>query len=235
MHQWFYKSQEFSSGFPRANNASSLLEFPRESEKSAGFHWEAQLHMYKILRWQGFTLAQSLLIASQYISITRATLSKTALPLCGSVPTYPWCRHIDWQLQWFKLRKYLATTLNFKHLVSPTASDLHWELSLVDVYAIEMTISQKAPPTQTMYTTLFTQHIFRELISSSSTCLLSYIPKWPGQYLHMVRHIHSAMELPSTELDRTTHATLPFPEKVRSGSTSHSVTFHSRDNKASFL
>lgn len=41
------------------------------------------------------------------------------------------------------------------------------------------------------------------------------------------------MELPSTELGRTT-ATLLFPEKVRSGSTSHSVTSHSRDNKASF-
>lgn len=47
--------------------------------------------------------------------------------------------------------------------------------------------------------------------------------------------LRSAMELASTELDRTTHATLPFPEKVRSGSTSHSVTSHSRDNKASFF
>lgn len=77
---------------------------------------------------------------------------------------------------------------------------------------------ENAPPTQTIHNALFTQHIFRELISSSSTCLLSHIPKWSGQYLHMVHHIHSAMELPSTELDRT-NAASQFPAKVRSGST----------------
>lgn len=83
------KSQEFPLGFPRANNTSSVLQFPRESQKSAGFPWEAQLCLHEILWWQSLTLAQPLLTASQYLSITRATLSKTALPFCGRLSNYP--------------------------------------------------------------------------------------------------------------------------------------------------
>lgn len=77
-----------------------------------------------------------------------------------------------------------------------------------------------------MQNTLFTEHIFRELISSSLTCSDHLGICESKQYLHMENHVDSAMDLPSTEPDRTTQANSLFPEKLGSGSTWHSVTYH---------
>lgn len=159
-----------------------LWNFWGKARSVPGFTGEA-FHMYMILQCQSFTLAQPHLTALQNSNSTRATFSKLASPLCGCLPNYPW--YTDCQLQWFRLRKHLATSFNLKHLNLSQSSCItvasgvnSWK------YLCHRNDSSKHHLQHRWSTFCLSQHIFRELISSSSTCLLPWMPKWSGQYLY---------------------------------------------------